>query len=270
MEYQSLIYKANKLTRAEFRLNLNAQRLILACIAQIQDPRKIITDSDEFVITAHGFSRLFGTSKDSAYYDLKEAAKELTTELVIIDNPDPENPKLSRTHTGWAESANYYDGDGKVVIRFRRSMIPYLSNLKDGCFSKYRIERIARIKSVVAIRIYEILISESWLNKAFEIEISALRKILKLDPRAYERIFDFKRFIIEPSVKSINEHTDCSVKASYKKTGRIVTHVVFNYTVEKTRKPIKITKPYIEKHAKPGESYDQARIRLSAEMINDK
>ncbi len=218
----------------------------MACISQISDPRQEITSDDKFTITAHTFSRLFGVTKNSAYSDLSESATSLLTRVVTIESPDPDNPKLSRTKTTWISVADYYDGEGKVVVQFVDRIIPYLSNLKNGCFTKYRIEKIAKIKSVYAIRIYELLISESWKKKDYEIEVLELKEMFNIDKSEYNRIFDLKRFIIEPAISSINKHTDISVAVSYRKTGRTVTHIVFKYSVKINKKTKSIqSKPLI-------------------------
>jgi plasmid replication initiation protein len=264
MEHKSIIYKANLLTRASFKLTLNEQRLILACIAQIKDPREPISRDDEFVVTAPYFSRLFRIHPKTAYAELSEAARLLANREVIIDHPDPDNPKKSRTITGWADFVDYYDGEGKVIIRFREKMIPYLSNLKDGGFTKYRIEMIAKIKSVYAIRFYEILLSEAWKKKDYELNIEDLRVMFQLN-NEYERIFDFKKYVVDPSINSINKHTDISVSYSQKKSGRSVTHFIFSYSIIES-KEVKLTKEYIQKNALPGESWSDARARLLAKL----
>jgi plasmid replication initiation protein len=266
MDHKLVVYKANPLINASFKLNLNEQRLILACIAQITDPRKSITRDDEFTITAPAFSRLFGMSPKSAYADLSEAATSLLARIVVIEQPDPDNPSLSRTKTGWVSSADYYDGQGKVVIKFRDAIIPYLSNLKNGCFSKYKIEQIAKLKSVYAIRLYEIFVSESWKDKLCEIDIDTLKKMFQLHGE-YERVFDFKKFVIKPAIESINANTDIQVSYTPKKTGRSVTHFIFAITKDKVpEKPKKSASNGAKKYSAPLDLTEQQKQAIAAQL----
>src|SRR5665811_1360411 len=158
MDYKKVVCKSNNLTKASFSMTLNQKRIVLACIAQIKDPRLEITRDDEFIITAPHFSTLFDISLKHAYDQLKEATESLQKEVVVIHNPDIDDPKLSRIVTNWFSIAKYYDGEGRVVVKFNEAIIPYISNLKNGCFTQYRINQITKLKSVYAIRLYEILI----------------------------------------------------------------------------------------------------------------
>jgi len=60
MNYKTLVTKSNNLTKAAFSLTLDQKRIILACIAQIIDPRAKITNNDEFTVTAPEICTLFG------------------------------------------------------------------------------------------------------------------------------------------------------------------------------------------------------------------
>ena len=259
MDYKTVVYKANPIITASFSLTLNEQRLILACIAQIKNPNTPISPDDEFTIEAPYFSRLFGISSKNVYLELSEAATLLLSRVVTIEMPDPNNPSLSRTKTGWVSSADYYDKAGKVVIRFSEKMIPYISNL-NGCFSRYKIEKIAKIKSVYAIRLYEVFVSEEWKGKLCEISLASLKNMFQLNGE-YDRVYDFKKYVLDPSIKSINEHTDISVDYVSKKTGRTVTHFVFSiFRTEEFHD--KLTDDFVQKNAKPGESWGNAKKRL--------
>lgn len=248
---------------ASFSLTLNQQRLILACIAQVQDPREPIDRDHEFTVTAQSFSRLFNVDQNSVYSDLKIATKSLLSQYISI-NYDPDSPTASGVDSSWVSWAKYYDKEGKVVIKFSEKVLPYLSNLKEGCFSRYQIHQVAPMKSVYAIRLYEILVSESWRTSLFELAIEDLRRMFRLD-KEYTRIFDLKTFVIDPSVRSINEHTDLTVTYTQRKTGRSVSHLVFairRIKPEVVVKRVVVDDEYIRKHARVGESWDQARRRL--------
>ena len=233
MDYKRIVCKSNNLTKASFSMTLNQKRIVLACIAQIKDPRLEITRDDEFIITAPHFSTLFDISLKHAYDQLKEATESLQKEVVVIHNPDIDDPKLSRIVTNWFSIAKYYDGEGRVIVKFNEAIIPYISNLKNGCFTQYRINQITKLKSVYAIRLYEILICEAWRNQDFEIEVATLKNMLGLIDK-YQITAEFKRCVILPAIANIKKTTNITeLELDQRRSGRDVTHLIFKYSVKK-------------------------------------
>jgi plasmid replication initiation protein len=247
MNYKTLITKSNSLTKASFSMTLDQKRIVLACIAQITDPRLEITRDDEFTVTAPDFSTLFKIDLKSAYTQLKEATLSLQKEVVIIRNPDEKDPNLSLRATNWFSVADYYDGEGKIIVKFNETIIPYVSNLNKGYYTQYGINKIAKLKSACAIRIYELLICEAYQNKDYEIEVKELKNMLGLTEK-YLSVFEFKRCVINPAIANIKKTTDITIlEVEQRKTGREVTHLIFKYSVKKEAEKPKAngTKPLI-------------------------
>jgi len=249
MDYKTLVTKSNSLTKASFSMTLDQKRIVLACIAQITDPRLEITRDDEFTVTAPDFSTLFKIDLKSAYTQLKEATLSLQKEVVIISNPDEKDQNLSLRATNWFSVADYYDGEGKIIVKFNETIIPYVSNLNKGYYTQYGINKIAKLKSAYAIRIYELLICEAYQNKDYEIEVKELKNMLGLTEK-YLSVFEFKRCVINPAIANIKKTTDITIlEVEQRKTGREVTHLIFKYSVEKEAEKPKVkangTKPLI-------------------------
>lgn len=266
------VYKANKVIEASYKLTLNEQRVILACIAKVNSTEELLK-TDKFELSAKDFAKLFDISEDRAYSELQEVTKQLFHRYVIIDNPDPENPKLKRTQTHWISAIDYMPDDGKLVLFFAHKILPYLSELK-GQFTKYELKHIGNMTSSYGIRFYELLMQWQSTGKR-EIEIGWLKKQFQLDD-SYDRMFDLKKRVIEPAVKDINTHSNYNVTWTQRKTGRAVTHLIFEFsekmpiTHEKTKKVVKpkekkilgVAVSEIEKSARVGESYEQAAARI--------
>lgn len=119
-----LVAKANKLLTAEYSLTAIEQKILLACIAQIDSSKgspKIALD-ESFRLDAMAFADIFG-NRDNVYHELKEAVEKLANRWVIINNPDPEpDPKFpsppNRTKTRWVCAIDYYDNYGCVGLMF--------------------------------------------------------------------------------------------------------------------------------------------------------
>ena len=129
------------------------------------------------------------------------------------------------------------------------------------------------MSSAHAVRIYELLVQYSKTGKR-SIDVAWLKQTLGVE-NEYQRIVDFKKWVIDPAVKQINEVSDLIVSYEQRKCGRTISN--FDFTINakpekpdvpnKPRKPkaTVVNKDFIEKNARPGETYDQAYRRLLEE-----
>jgi plasmid replication initiation protein len=264
------ICKANKVIEAGYRLSLNEQRLILACVGQI-DSMKPLAITDRFELTAKEFSKLYGVTEDKVYQTLKEVSEQLFERYVIIDNPDPDEPTLKYTKTRWVSSIDYIPEKGKIALYFAARMLPYLSLLQ-GQFTQYKLEHIGKMTSIYAIRLYELLMQWQNVGKR-EVELTWLKQQFELD-ESYGRMDNFKARVLDPAVKDINTHSNYQISWTQRKTGRNVTHLMFTF-FEKPQPQAKpkikekmingVKESEIAKLAKIGESWEGAAARIKAE-----
>lgn len=263
------VCKANKVIEASYKLTLNEQRLILACIGQVNSMKEL-TSADRFELTAQEFAKLFKVSEENAYQALKEVSEQLFERYVIIDNPDPEEPTLKYTKTRWISSIDYIPEKGKVAVYFAQRMLPYLSLLQ-GQFTKYKLEHIGKMTCVYAIRLYELLVQWQTVGKR-EIALEELKELLQLEDK-YDRMNNFKARVLEPAISDINTHSNFNVSWKQRKSGRNVTHLIFTFAekestqevIVKEPKILGVAKSVIEKQAKIGESWEEAATRIKAE-----
>ena len=218
------ICKSNRIIEAGYKLSLNEQRVILACIAQVNSTEQLLK-KDEFELSAKDFAKLFDISEDRAYSELQNIAKTLYQRSVTIDNPDPKRPKLKKIETRWISSIGYIPEEGKIFLCFAQKMLPYLSELK-GQFTKYELKHIGNMTSIYAIRLYELLMQWKTTGKR-EIEIDWLKKQFEIEEK-YAAMKDFKKYVIDPAIKDINTHSNFTVSWTQRKTGRRVTHLTLN------------------------------------------
>ncbi len=270
-----IVYKSNEVIEAGYRLTLNEQRVILACIAQVNSVEELLI-TDEFELSASKFASLFSVSKDAAYLALIDVAESLFKRYVVIENPYKNKPEISVLRTNWISSIEYIPTHGKIILTFAQKMLPYLSELK-GSFTRYEIKHIGNMTSIYGIRLYELLMQ--WkLAGTREIEIDGLKKQFQIEGK-YASIKDFKKYVIEPAINDINAHSDYSVTWTQRKTGRRVTHLTFIFDEKATKTRAKprskepmingVSKSEIEKKARVGESWEAAAERIKGEMNSD-
>jgi plasmid replication initiation protein len=265
------VYKANQIVEASYRLTLNEQRVVLACIAQVKSKEALLT-KDEFEVAAKDFAGVFSVSEDRAYHALAEVAESLFNRYVVIDNPDASRPKVKRLKMRWISSIEYLPDDGKIAVCFSKKILPYLSELRGG-FTKYKLEHIGKMTSVYAIRLYELLMQWNGVGKR-EIEIAWLKQRFQIED-LYPDMHNFKKRVLNPAVDDINTHSNLTVSWTQRKTGRRVTHLIFTFGAKpgaasgpKSTQRNKTTaadgdwQDYLKKHARPGETWEQAGLRL--------
>lgn len=271
MENKPMVYKSNSLVEAAYRLSVQEQRIILACISQVRRDEEV-TDEVLYSVTAAELAKLSGTALEASYSELKAAALRLKRrEVRLTQEPNGLGKKPSIMITGWVQTIIYREGEGRVELRFTKDMLPYLTGLKRE-FTRYALSDVAKMTSAHAIRLYELLMQ--WPEGNRVVALDDLRRWLQLEDR-YPLMADLRRCVIEPAVQQITEHSPLTLTWSQRKTGRKVTHLAFDYAPKKRpakavgkapakRKSGKLTDAEIARLARPGESWEAARARISA------
>lgn len=276
MESVPMVYKSNALVEAAYRLSIQEQRILLVCISQVRR-NEAVTDEVLYSVSAADVAKLSGTAIEGTYSELKAAALRLKRrEVRLIEEPNGKGKKPDVLITGWVQSIRYREGQGRVELRFSKDMLPYLNELTRQ-FTKYALADVAKMDSIYAIRLYELL--RQWDSTGErEIGLDQLREWLQLEGR-YSSIKDFKLRVLEPAIEQINEHSPISVSWDQRKTGRTVTHLLFTFgpkeakqledahDIPKPKKRSTISKSKAESLAHPGESYEDLYQRLSSEYI---
>ena len=222
-----VVVKSNEVITASYKLTLNEQRIVLACIAKI-DSMKELTKEDGITIRVDEIRDLLvlsNKSNTSFYSALKNATNKLYERSILLDG---EGSKRR-----WVYEVRYNKHQGDITLFFSPTIIPYLSELK-GNFTKYKLEHVANFKSVHSIRIYELLCEWSFIGER-EIEIEELKHMLGLVDK-YDRTSNFISRVIDVAVKEINKHSNMKVKYGLRKTGKRITHIQLSFNVAKAEK----------------------------------
>jgi len=261
------VSKEKRIIDAGYSMNIVELRLILAGISQI-NPFMKLTDETEIYLTPDEYSSLFHVSLAVARNDLKKALVSLYNRSVVIDNP------LEEREFRWLNEKIIKKQDGAVGMTFNKKVIPYLIGFQD-VFASYKLKEISRMKSPQSIRIYEILIQFKVAKKRV-VSVEWLKKQLMLTEK-YKRFYDFEKYVLLKAINEINEHSDITVKTTYKKKGRSVTDIIFSFQFKeasksktkaepksKTKTPTSLTNKIIDENARRGETKYQCADRLVA------
>lgn len=269
-EKNELVVKSNKLIQASYRLTLTEQQMVLYAICKAREEQKGLSANEPVSVEAKYFATQFGVDPTNVYRLLKEASLALYERQVVIHDTHPKSGKPRVVKTRWISDAAYVDGAGIVEFTFAPKMIPFITRLEKE-FTSYRLEKIGNMTSVHAVRIYELLLQYLTVGRR-ELGIEELKEMLGI-PGEYKAIKDFKKYVVDVAVRQINEHSDICVGYDQRKAGRTVTHLIFTIKprqelkakATKASKKLVVDRDFVERHARPGESYDQAYRRLLEE-----
>ena len=222
---QQMIRKSNELIEARYRLSIWEQRLVLTLLTQISPHDE---DFKRYKINIADLARLWQLTEGyTAFYEeVQNAADSLVGKTIQLSD----DPTTSET-VSWLAYVKYKRGSGVIEMEFHNSLKPYMIQLQRH-FTQYQLGHVINFRNQYTIRIYELLKMEVFkhptgtFSKQFSYE--ELRVFLAVGKKEYALFADFKKRIIEPSVKEISNHSDLLItQVQYDKTGRKITDITF-------------------------------------------
>lgn len=263
---------SNELVRSAHGLTLGEKRLLMLAVARLDSVGSASPENMVTRIDVSDFAKEFDVTPQTAYEEVKSAAEQLMNRYIRFFHKDKDGA-LIETRMQWVGEANYKQSEGWVEIAFWHRLSPMLFELKEQ-FTSYKLSRAGGLRSVYSWRLFELLMQYKTTGK-LKISVDDFANAMDA-PETYRKDFGaMKRRVLEPAVKEIKEKDGLNAMWQPVKAGRKVKELIFTFPREQQaalplnppppiRKEPKITNAYIEKHARPGETYEQARQRLSA------
>jgi plasmid replication initiation protein len=155
------------------------------------------------------------------------------------------------------DTAEINHNNGTIKIKINEYMRPFLVQLKDH-FTKYELFYTLAMRNKYSLRMYELLKSYENLQKRV-FDFHELSKLLFAE--SYE-FYDFKRRVLEPAIKEINEYSDITVIHEYIKKERGF------YDIEFIIKP-KPTAEKIEAIINVERKIDKGQMSMFTPDVND-
>lgn len=241
---KDLVVKDNALIQASFNFSLAEQRLILLAIVEARETGKGIDDKTMLSIHASKYSKQFDTDSKTAYKVLKSAGDTLKDKVFRFMATSPTTGRLMMFEDKWLNRVGYEDNSGYIHFRFSEAVVPLITRLGSN-FTSYEIQKIVKLTSSYAIRLYELLIQWKQQGTTQKFLIEDLRSKLGVEPEQYKELHNLKVRVIDLAVKQINQHTDLIVSYEQHKEGRTVVAFTFNFKFKKPEnlKDIQSDKP---------------------------
>ena len=227
----SLVVKDNSLINASYTLGLVEQRLILLAIIEARETGKGIDTETFLEIHAQHYADRFHVDVKNTYAMLSDAVMTLFNRQVTYMTVDEKRNKPEKRVIRWVSGISYVEGAGIVKLRFAPEIVPLITRLEQN-FTSYELMQVANL-NLYATRLYELLVSWRSTGKTPTIEINDFRSRIGLVDNEYKAMCDFKKRVLDPAIKQINEHTDITVTYEQHKKGRIISGFSFKFKQKK-------------------------------------
>ena len=238
---RDLIVKDNRLIEASYRLDLAEQRLVLLAIAEARESGEKVTADTWLEVSAKTYVDTFGLSRTTGYKVLKQAADNLFNRWMQLRGVDGRTGKEVLVKTRWVSACMYVDQAALVRLQIAPIVIPYISNLESR-FTAYQLKNVSQMTSFYAIRLYELLAQYKTIGTR-SIDLSELKDFLGATEKAYQRMDNFKKKVLDLSVNQVNQFTDLIVSYEALKLGRSISGYTFQIQCKEKSKSAIQSKP---------------------------
>jgi len=270
-----LIAMDNSIVTSAYNLSVNEQRLIYCALKQMPkyDPknpnRQLLDPKTPFYITRDDFIEL-GANPDNVAKEIRQATRELMKKSLFVQTTEGirefhwlsevlrydrnaeqklrekyPNPSDYKKYINALKMYNLIDAlpthkvDDNIIAKvvFHEKIIPLLSDLR-ASFTQFLLSDVAEFNSIYSYRIYQLFMQ--YLNKVtgkgwVQIDFYDLRFMLMLLDK-YPLTADFKKRVIDPAIKEINEKSPLKAKYELLKKGRKYTAVKFTFEIKEKNK----------------------------------
>lgn len=226
LDTKNYVVQANALIGGKQALKLNSAKLIRSAIMQV------VRDDEElkpYVITIKELSDLLGIPKSNIYRDVEDITDDILKNPVYVR--DVKNGKTVRfIKIPWVSRCEY-KADVGIALKLNEELKPFLVSLKEH-YTQYILGEVLAMRSVYAIRIFEILQSKMMSdgvpsNGAHVIlSVQELRECCDCEDK-YLAFGDFRKRVVDKAVSEINRVTYYDLSYTYQKRGKSVVSIDF-------------------------------------------
>lgn len=231
LDTRNYVCQANSLIGGKQALKLNSAKLIRAAIMQV------VRDDEElkpYIITIAELSHLLQVPKSNIYRDIDDITDDITKNPVYIR--EETEKKVRWIKIPWVTRCEY-NSDVGVALKLNDELKPFLLGLKEK-YTQYTLDNILVMKSVYAIRLYELLQSKIMTNfipKAgvdIQLSVETIRECCGCEGKSYNTFSNLRNRVIDIAVKEINEKTMYIVSYNYVKKGKSVIGLIFHINMK--------------------------------------
>jgi len=194
------VVKKNALVPALAGFHLSELRLLAFCLAKLGSTAN---KSRAITVRVADLCDLFQMETHAAYSVIREVMISIGAKPAEFDIGTKKHLYL------WFSSLEYEPNSGEFTFRVSPEMKPFLLELADQ-FTLYRLADVYRFSSASAWKLYENLARWRSAGK-WSVDLDELRELLGVAGK-YPIWDNFRKRVIDPAIRQINEQTDLTVE----------------------------------------------------------
>ena len=226
-----LVVKTNRLNTATQNLSLSEIRLMQLAIVDARETGKGLSTDKPLTISASRYAEAFNVTRQTAYEAILKAEKTLFDRRFSFLDTDNRMVK-----SRWVQRVKYLDDEASIEVILTFDVVNEVTRI-DGYeqfFTQYLLEQTATLKSAYSVRLYELLVQWKTARKTPVFDIEVFREQLGVNSTDYERVYDFKKNVLDVAVKEINKKTDIHTSYDQVKRGRKI--IGFKFVIKEKPK----------------------------------
>ena len=218
------VVQANELIEGKQNLKLNSAKIMRTLIMQIRPGDDQLKS---YVIGISELAKMLEIVPDNLYRSIDDITDDILTNHVVIK--DKLQGKFIKIQ--WVTACAYEKGVG-LVVKMNPLLKPFLLNLQEH-YTQYQLENILAMKSVYAIRIYELIQKEQIMRyiprsgTSIVMTVKQIREACNCEEK-YKQISHFKEKVLDIAVKEIKRTTMYDINYECLKEGRSIESIKFN------------------------------------------
>jgi plasmid replication initiation protein len=227
-----VVTMSNALIRAGHGLSLSEKRIVAASIAKLDSRVSLGSQGVPFSrLTAAEYADTFGVDLDTAYRQLRDAAKNLYARSITFYEPAHKRggkavePTLVQMR--WVGSVKYHKGEGWVELHWWPALVGHLTGLKKQ-FTTYQLQQASALRSQYSWKLLELLMR----FKSTGVAIYSIEDFCVSVGATANQASDFGKIrtkIIEPAVKELMVKDGWNIEWEAIKRGRKVIQLKFEF-----------------------------------------
>jgi len=207
VDASNYVSQSNEVISGKQSLSINAAKLLRSAIMQIKP------DDEElkpYIVTIPELAKLLNIPRQDVHRDIDNLTDE------IIKNPlylkQDKDGVTKWVKIPWVSICKY-DSEQGVLIQLNEQMKPMLLNLiEQGHYTQYTLDSILTMKSVYAIRLFELIQSKIMIKvlpkhgQYIDLSVEEIRQACDCVDK-FQNFSSFRSKVIDRAIKEINEKT---------------------------------------------------------------
>lgn len=229
---ENFVVQANSMINGRQSVGLSAAKILRAVIMQVKPSD---TELNAYHIPIGQLATMIGANRSTLTHDVDKITDEILTNPICIKEYDASTNEYKFIKIPWLEICVYTSKSG-LALKLNEQLKPYVLQLSKQ-YTQYILQDVLQMKSVYAVRVYELLMSriqDPIIPKDgidIEMTIDEIRTATDTQDK-FERYSNLKKKVIEKAEEEILRTTTYKITHAERKTGKQITSLIFHVTMQ--------------------------------------